>query len=167
MNPLLFASLYAQNRFDVSPILRHWLRSGCNVILDRYVEANYGHQASKLPSAERPALIEALSTFEHDWLGVPRAHRVVYLDLPPREALRALANDGSRAALDMHETAGADYKNAVRDTFVYCAERNEHWHRIPCVGEDGTRVSKEKLGETLYDKLAEHFVNKGSAKCSP
>ena len=163
VNPLLFASLYAQNRYDVSPILLHWIRRGNNVILDRYVEANYGHQASKLPPAERPALIDALSTFEHEWLGVPRAHRVVYLDLPPREALRALANDSTRAALDMHETAGADYKEAVRDTFVYCSERNtEVWHRIMCVTEDGTRVTKEKLGETLYQKLADEFVNKGA-----
>ena len=62
VNPLLFASLYSQNRFDVTPLLTHWLRRGDNVILDRYVEANFGHQASKLPAGERPALIEALST---------------------------------------------------------------------------------------------------------
>ena len=63
----------------------------------------------------------------------------------------------------MHETAGADYKEAVRDTFVYCSERNtEVWHRIMCVTEDGTRVTKEKLGETLYQKLADEFVNKGA-----
>ena len=72
VNPLLFASLYAQNRFDVSPILRHWICRGVNVVLDRYVEANYGHQASKLPADERPILIEQLSRFEHDWLDIPR-----------------------------------------------------------------------------------------------
>ena len=38
-----------------------WLRRGDNVVLDRYVEANFGHQASKLPPAERPALIAQLA----------------------------------------------------------------------------------------------------------
>ena len=47
---------------DVTPLLTHWLRRGDKVILDRYVEANFGHQASKLPAGERPALIEALAT---------------------------------------------------------------------------------------------------------
>ena len=50
------------------------------------MEANFGHQASKLAPPDRPALIDALSRFEHDWLGLPRAHKVTYLDLPPQEA---------------------------------------------------------------------------------
>ena len=44
VNPLLFASLYAQNRYDVMPLLAYWLKRGDNIILDRYVEANFGHQ---------------------------------------------------------------------------------------------------------------------------
>ena len=49
VNPLLFASLYAQNRHDVAPVLHHWLARGHNVILDRYVEANFGHQVPPHP----------------------------------------------------------------------------------------------------------------------
>jgi thymidylate kinase len=55
VNPLLFASLYAQNRFDVTPLLRFWIRRGDNVILDRYVEANFGHQASAAHAGPAPA----------------------------------------------------------------------------------------------------------------
>ena len=159
VNPLLFASLYAQNRADTAPVLNAWLRAGHNVILDRYVEANFGHQASKLPAEERPALIRQLAAFEHEWLDLPRAHRVVYLDLPPEEALKAMAKDGTRAALDIHETAGAAYKNAVRDTFVMCAESHEHWVRVPCVDGSGGRYTKEELHEQLYASLSAHFVN--------
>lgn len=107
-------------------LLNAWLKAGHNIILDRYVEANFGHQASKLTPDERPALIRQLGAFEHDWLDLPRAHRVVYLDLPPAEALKAMATDGTRAALDIHETAGDDYKSAVRSTFLWCAR-----HVIP------------------------------------
>jgi thymidylate kinase len=53
VNPLLFASLYAQNRFDVAPLLRFWIQRGDNVILDRYVEANFGHQVSAARAGSR------------------------------------------------------------------------------------------------------------------
>jgi len=159
VNPLLFASLYAQNRADTAPVLNAWLKRGHNVILDRYVEANFGHQASKLPADERPALIRQLSAFEHEWLELPRAHRVVYLDLPPAEALRAMAKDATRGSLDIHETAGDDYKAAVRDTFLWCANAYEHWVRVPCVDAAGERFSREQLHDNLYAALAPHLVN--------
>ena len=131
------------------------------MVLDRYVEANFGHQASKLPPDERPGLIKQLAEFEHNWLELPRAHKVVYLDLPPSEAAKAMASDASRAALDIHETAGTDYKAAVRDTFLWCAEQHEHWVRVPCVDEtSGARYTKAQLSEQLYGALAAEFVNK-------
>ena len=160
INPLLFASLYAENRADTMPLLNAWLKRGHNVVLDRYVEANFGHQASKLPPAERPALIHQLAEFEHGWLGLPRAHKVVYLDLPPADAAKAMAGDASRAALDIHETAGSDYKAAVRDTFLWCAENKDNWLRVPCVDAGGTRYTKAELSEVLWASLAGEFVNK-------
>ena len=159
LNPLLFASLYAVNRADTAPLLNAWLKKGHNVILDRYVEANFGHQASKLPKEERPGLIKQLAAFEHDWLDLPRAHRVVYLDLPPQEAAKAMAADGSRASLDIHETAGGDYKAAVRETFLWCAEEHSHWVRVACVDDAGGRYSKQELSDVLYARLAGEFVN--------
>ena len=164
VNPLLFASLYAENRWDTAPVLREWLRRGVNVVLDRYVEANFGHQASKLPEAERPKLIADLGAFEFDWLSLPRPHRCVYLDLPPQDAARAMAADGTRAALDIHETAGSDYKSSVRQTFLWCAANFGHWTRLSCVDEkgEGGRYSKQELSDTMFAVLASEFVNKGT-----
>ena len=51
------------------------------------MEANFGHQASKLAPPDRPALIDALSRFEHDWLGLPRAHKVLILTLTLTQTL--------------------------------------------------------------------------------
>ena len=130
------------------------------MVLDRYVEANFGHQASKLPPAERPALIKQLAEFEHGWLELPRAHKVVYLDLPPSDAAKAMAGDASRAALDIHETAGTDYKAAVRETFLWCASHHAHWERVACIDAEGSRYSKAELAEVLYARLASEFVNR-------
>ena len=87
---------------------------------------------------------------------------MTYLDLPPKEALKAMAADSARAGLDIHETAGDEYKHAVRDTFVWCADSFEHWQRVPCVDAEGERVSKAQLAETLYASLQSEFVNKGA-----
>ena len=65
---------------------------------------------------------------------------MTYLDLPPKEALKAMAADSARAGLDIHETAGDEYKNAVRDTFVWCADSFEHWQRVPCVDAEASRA---------------------------
>ena len=97
------------------------------------------------------------------WLELPRAHRVVYLDLPPETAAKALAADGSRAALDIHETAGNDYKAAVRDTFLWCAEEHSHWMRVSCVSPEGERYTKAQLSDVLWASLAGEFVNRKPA----
>lgn len=111
VNPLLFSSLYAQNRHAVRPVLQWWVDRGVNIVLDRYVEANFGHQACKLPEdgGQREALVDQLAKFEFDWLGLPRSKSVVYLDLPPSVALDAMVADSKRAKLDMHETASQQY----------------------------------------------------------
>jgi dTMP kinase len=161
VNPLLFASLYAFNRLDASPRLRYWLKRGCNVVLDRYSSANWGHQASKYDSdEERLAVIETLRKFEHEWLGLPPAFRVLYLDLPPDFALRALQADHTRAALDIHETAGASYKNRVRSTFLWCCQTFPTWTAVPCLSADGTeRLTRQDLHEAIVDDLRPLLVN--------
>lgn len=96
-------------------------------------------------------------------LELPRAHKVVYLDLPPDDAAKAMASDASRGSLDIHETAGGEYKRAVRETFLWCAAHHEHWERVPCVDAAGSRYSKAELAEVLYARLAGEFVNQQPA----
>ena len=74
-----------------------------------------------------------------------------------------MAGDASRAALDIHETAGSDYKSAVRDTFLWCAEHHSHWERVACVDDAGGRYTKQELSEVMYARLASEFVNKKEA----
>lgn len=159
VDPLFFASLYAMNRHNLKGVLQHWLRKGYNVILDRYVEANFGHQVSKLPVGERHAMIRKLQAFEHGWLGLPKSHRVMYLDVPPDVAEEAMRTDAKRV-MDMHETAKKEYKEAVRQTFLWCAKELPGWLVVDCV-ENGVRVSREGLAEKIYGRLEEEFVNRG------
>ena len=74
-----------------------------------------------------------------------------------------MAADSARAGLDIHETAGDDYKAAVRSTFLWCAREHDHWMRVACVDEpSGRRLTKQELHEGLYDVLRPHLVNRGA-----
>ncbi|KNH08982.1 thymidylate kinase-like protein [Perkinsela sp. CCAP 1560/4] len=152
IHPILFASLYGYNRADMKGILLYWLRRGYIVLLDRYVEANYGHQLSKLNSEEEQSvLLNALVSFEHEWLGLPRSHIVLYLDLPPQVAASALALDTTRKALDIHESAVSNYKEKVRSTFLWCSEQLKNWRVVKCLrvaeieGHPDIRLSVEEV----------------------
>jgi dTMP kinase len=164
LNPQLFSFLYSLNRFGCARLLRFWLRRGSAVVLDRYYTANFGHQASKLPPEEREAFIEELEFTEVGWLRLPKATTVLYLDLPPAAALEAMRHDTTRKLLDIHETAGGDYKEKVRQTYMWCCSHLAGWHRIVCYGEDGHRLTREEVHNSIMQHLGVAFTDQ---RCAP
>lgn len=164
IDPRAFSVLYSVNRFALKPVLDHWLKKGNNVVLDRYMEANFGHQASKLQSdTERIALIDDLVRLETEWFGLPRSDRVVYMSLPPEESLRAMQQDRTRTTLDIHETAGFLYKDNVRKAFLWCAQNIPGWEVVNCMAR-GRRLTKEELSDLIFSKLEPEFVNQGDTR---
>eukprot|EP01062_Namystynia_karyoxenos_P058562 TRINITY_DN50085_c0_g1_i1.p2 TRINITY_DN50085_c0_g1~~TRINITY_DN50085_c0_g1_i1.p2 ORF type:complete len:371 (+),score=133.76 TRINITY_DN50085_c0_g1_i1:87-1199(+) len=164
VSPLLFSTIYSMNRNDLKPVLLHWLRRGNNVVLDRYMESNYGHQAAKLEDDKaRQRLVGQLSAYECKWLGNPASSRVVYLDLDPEEAMRAMQGDAKRARLDIHETAKGDYKSLVRRCFRWCSSELPGWSKVECCEAQGAdsyrRLSREEVHEAVWAELKGDFVN--------
>lgn len=164
IDPRAFSVLYSVNRFALKPVLDHWLRKGNNVVLDRYMEANFGHQASKLDAGqERIALIEDLVRLETEWFGLPRSDRVVYMNLPPQESLKSMQADPTRTTLDIHETAGFLYKDQVRKTFLWCAENLPSWSVVNCM-DGARRLTREELSDLIFNQLRPEFVNQGDTR---
>lgn len=153
LDPRLFSFIYSLNRFGCLPELRLWRRKGMTIVLDRYYTANYGHQASKLPPDSRKEFIHHLERSEVDWLGLPRADVVYYLDLPPRVALEAMRKDSDRRYLDIHETAGGNYKQSVRETYLWCCTELQNWQLILCCDDEGNRYDRKTVHERVYSKL--------------
>lgn len=153
LDPRLFSFTYSLNRFGCTPELRFWLQRGATVVLDRYYTANFGHQASKLPEGERRGFIEELEFTEVEWLGVPRSGIVLYLDLPPAAALEAMKKDSTRKHLDIHETAGDDYKEKVRHTYLWCCDHLSGWSCVPCYDVRGGRLSKDAVHHAILQHL--------------
>jgi len=161
VDPIFFSTLYSFNRWSTKPRLEKWIIEGRNIILDRYMEANFGYQAAKLDTIEeRLEMINKLETYELEWLGLPKSYSVIYLDLPPEYALKAMNDDGKRKNLDMHEKAGLDYKNKVRDIFLYCSKKFDHWIKINCLDGNNRRISEKELSDRIFNILESEFVNK-------
>ena len=160
VNPVLFASLYGFNRADLKGLLDHWLRKGYIVILDRYVEANYGHQLSKIHNLDdKKSLLHSLNVFEHQWLGLPRSDVVLYLDLPPLIAQSALSSDKTRSSLDIHETAENGYKERVRQTFLWCSEVQSNWKVIPCLQTGNIEGNSKRLSiDEVHEASLDHVM---------
>ena len=159
VSPLLFATVYSMNRDDVRPLLKWWLRRGKNVVLDRYMESSFGHQAAKLENEEeKEKMIARLTAYEVRWLGIPASHRVRYLDLAPEVALAALQTDDTRKGLDIHETAQSSYKTSVRRCFRWCCDHFDHWQEMP-QQEGETRKTRDQVHSELWGSLEDQFVN--------
>lgn len=160
--PNAFASLYGFNRFEMRYLLNYWLVRGVNIILDRYMTANYGYQVRNLKEEDRLMTIRAMEKFETVFLQLPPAHRVVYLQLNPQAALKALFSDDYRRGLDAYELETMHFKQTIQDGFKWCCNAfPETWTLVPCYDrqdEDGTRYSRPELHEMLYSLWAPEFL---------
>ncbi|HLC66288.1 MAG TPA: thymidylate kinase, partial [Candidatus Nanoarchaeia archaeon] len=65
VSPYLAAILYAGDRFERKEQLEQWLAEGKIVIANRYVSANMGHQASKIPRSKRAVFVQWLDQLEY------------------------------------------------------------------------------------------------------
>lgn len=152
--------LYAMDRERVSPILETMLAQGKNVVLDRYMESNLAYQGAKKFGQERTDLIQKLTYFEHDVLGIPRSDVVIYLDLPLEESVKVIKNRVEEAKAkgekykDIHEE-DIKYQGEVRKTYLELASTRKNWRTIDCMKKDGTRLAKEEVSLLVWDHLLE------------
>ena len=159
LDPFLFASLYAQNRWSVKHILNFWITRGYNIILDRYIISNIAHQGAH-EYRNREYVAKQTELFENEILGLPHANHIIYLDLPPEVARTAMDKDTTRAALDQNELAPLEYKNNVRK--IYLEQKNtlrRTYDVVKCMDDD-IRISRKDVHNKIYDMWSDKFVNK-------
>jgi dTMP kinase len=158
VSPLQFASLFALNRFDTLPLIKYWVHRGYNIVLDRYMTANFGFMACKFDdTSERKRIIEGMKEFETNWLELPAPHRVIYLNLDPKFALEAMLQDATRKELDLHEMEGLKFKTNVQKAFLWCCETFPEWTAVDCV-ENERRLTKEEVHQRIYAVVKDDLV---------
>ena len=126
--------------------------SGKTVISARYVSSNAIHQMTKLPESEWESFLRWICDYEYDKLGIPRADKVIFLDMPMEVSQKLLSGryDGDESKKDIHE-ANIDYLRRCRQAALFAAERLG-WSVIPC-SEDGEPLPVDVISDKIMSIL--------------
>ena len=147
------ASLYyaADRRYNAYKI-KELLDNGSNVLLDRYVESNMGHQGGKLHTPEeRLAMYKWLEALEYDLLELPRPDLTIFLYMPYQYALELKKNRQEEP--DQHELNEEHLINAEQ-TYLELVELYG-FKQIDCV-----KNNKIKSIEEIHEEIYEYIKNK-------
>jgi len=116
--------------------------AGGVIILDRYTQSNMLHQAGKIHNiAERDKFLDWLDRFEFEELRLPRADKVIFLDVPPEVSMRlAHEREGLKAGTtkDIHEQDSSHIIDAY-NSGKYVANKY-NWTVISCVENDNLKT---------------------------
>lgn len=83
VDPKVAALYYAADRRYNSHKITEKLDEGIDVLLDRYVESNMGHQGGKIKTAgKRLEMYKWLESLEYGLLELPRPDLVIFLHMP-------------------------------------------------------------------------------------
>lgn len=154
VNPKVAALYYAADRLYNIDVINKMLDDGVNVILDRYVESNMGHQAGKLKDkSDKLEMMNWLEKLEYDLLELPRPDIVMFLYMPYQYSVE-LRNMRKEVA-DEVEKDEVYLKNA-ETTYSMMAEKY-NYDVIYCVSDERIR-SIQDINDDIY-KLVKEKLN--------
>ena len=108
--------LYAMDRFEMKKNIMTDIKSGANIIFDRYVPSNIAHQAVKFPENEQKTFYDCVKRLEYNILEMHQPDVVIFLDVEPKIAAKMVELKGKRDYTenkkDIHE-ANNEYMEKV------------------------------------------------------
>lgn len=149
------AALYyaADRRYNKDKIIK-LLDDGVDVVLDRYVESNMGHQGGKLFDKEdRLKLYQDLENLEYGFLELPRPDLTLFLYVPYKKV--AELRSGRREPSDQHESNPIHIRNAEK-AYLELAELHEY-KKIDCVDKKGKLRDILEIQEDIYKEVAKEL----------
>lgn len=143
------SSLYyaADRKYNISKI-EDLLKSGVNVILDRYTYSNMAHQGGKIEKKEqRYRMYEWIEKLEFDLLELPKCDIGIFLHMPTEAAKRLKKN---REYLDQNEQDQNHLNNAEKAYMEITSKYD--FYKIECVSNDVIK-SIDSINNELYDYI--------------
>lgn len=148
VDPKVASLYYAADRRAALPEIKAILNSGKNIIFNRYVESNMGHQGGKIiDSEERAKLIKFIEELEYNLLELPQPDVVIFLYMPHQIASKLKA--GRAGAADKHE-ANINHLIRAEKCYLELAEKRK-WVKINCA-PDGT-IDSLKTPEQIHEEV--------------
>lgn len=146
VDPKVAALYFSADRKYNAGKIKELLDNGIDVLLDRYVESNMGHQGGKLKtSEERLAMYKWLENLEYGLLELPRPDLTIFLYLPYQYAVELKKNRPE--APDQHEASKEHLENAER---AYLELVDLYGFKVINYIKDGKIRSAEDIHEEIY-----------------
>jgi dTMP kinase len=151
VHPVLVSLLFAGDRLESLPRLQAALNTHDIVLCDRYVPSNLAHQAAKATGEARAQLRRWVEFVEYDLFRLPRADRILWLDVPVAQAQQLIAKKSQRTytekAADLQE-ADAAYLQQVDDVYRELSD-DSTWRRIAVMEDQRLRTPEEITADLL------------------
>lgn len=147
VDPKVAALYYAADRRYNRQKILDLLDEGVDVVLDRYVESNMGHQGGKIfDKEERLKLYEDLATLEYGFLELPKPDLTVFLYVPYKKV--AELRNGRAEPADQHEANPLHIRNAEH-AYLELAELHDY-KKINCLDKKGKLRDIEDIQEDIF-----------------
>lgn len=153
VNAYAASSFYAVDRYSSYKLF--WesnYNNGELILASRYVSSNAIHQMVKLPENEWDSYLEWLEDYEYTKLSLPRADKVIFLDMPVEVSQKLLSKryNGDDGRKDIHE-ADVLYLKNCRKSALYAAKKLG-WSVIEC-SENNEPLSIEAISKKLLSEI--------------
>ncbi len=144
------ASLYyaADRRYNRGRIL-DYINQGIDVVIDRYVESNMGHQGGKLFDKEdRLKLYKDLENLEYGFLELPKPDITIFLYVPYKKVAELMKG---RNLTDGHEKSPLHIRNAEHAYLELCELHD--YKKIECVDKKNKLRDVLDINDEIYEKI--------------
>ena len=157
VNSYAASAFYAVDRYaSYKEVWGEFYESGGTVVSGRYTTSNAIHQTSKLPREQWEDFLNWLYDFEYNKVGIPKADKVIFLDMPVEVSQKLLSKryDGDETKKDIHES-DTKYLSRCRKAAVFTAKYS-NWDIIPC-SKDGEARSIEDIANDVLNSVLEIY----------
>lgn len=154
----LASIFYAIDRYESSFDIRKDFETYDYIISNRYVSASMIHQTGKIEDInERKAFLDWEYDLEYNIFGIPKADKVIFLDVPPNVSQKLLATKEKReyiknsTNLDLHE-ADKSHLLKARNAAIEVCNMYDDWIRLDCT-KDWEILSIEEIKNMILSEI--------------
>lgn len=149
ITPKQASVFYAVDRFTAKKQMEGWLEAGKNVILDRYVSANMGHQGAKIADTEeRIAFYAWNDELEFGIFGLPRPDLNIILHIPVELTTQLLASEKG-SSRDIHEK-DPEHLRRAEEVYFEIGQMFTNFELVECTNENQI-LTREEIHEKIWD----------------
>lgn len=154
VDPYCASLLYAMDRKYNIKEIEYALNNGYNVVLDRYIDSNMAHQASKLPLEEQEHMFYFIEKLEYELLQLPKADLPILLYMPSWASSILKKNRPEKP--DQHES-DFDYILKSEQTYLKLAKRRNSYI-LKCTNESNI-LSIEEISKNLCNYVYSQLIS--------